>query len=422
LRKASSMSDVYEDEYGPLETDSEPHINTGPAFQAKVKKWAHREITDEERAAIPDRDDAVFDLEAYELLACSQAVPRPGRNKELALHLLMENKGNIQAAVMDLMKCDILDWEQYPIIYNSTYADTVPWLPEEILSFQDAIYKSEKDFHQVAIDLGNKTVKQCVEFYYMWKKACPDDYRKLRNLRRKRQLLEMQQKNNEIASSLRKASTVRFGEANDANNFTSNPVLVESLPRTSKKGAQPSADGYFHCRLCDKYFEKVKSLNAHMKSHAMKARAEAEAQAQMNSQLGSQPIVECANVMDKPIPSTSHLSPTLVGTHQQNLNSAINPTLSPRMSQNALLEQNQFGVIGGVNSNILAQDLLVQSSLSQEQFPQNAALMRNSLGQVSLGTHSAFGQTSSFSDVLSRLPHETQKAIFLNVFKSTSNQ
>lgn len=47
-----------------------------------------------------------------------------------------------------------------------------------------------------------------------------------------------------------------------------------------KKGAQPSADGFFHCRLCDKRFEKVKSLNAHMKSHAMKARAEAEAASQ----------------------------------------------------------------------------------------------------------------------------------------------
>lgn len=26
-----------------------------------------------------------------------------------------------------------------------------------------------------------------------------------------------------------------------------------------KKGAQPAADGFFHCRLCDKYFEKVNS-------------------------------------------------------------------------------------------------------------------------------------------------------------------
>ena len=51
----------------------------------------------------------------------------------------------------------------------------------------------------------------------------------------------------------------------------------------NKKGAQPSADGFFHCRLCDKCFEKVKSLNAHMKSHAMKARAEAEAKSQIDA-------------------------------------------------------------------------------------------------------------------------------------------
>ncbi|KHN82515.1 Zinc finger protein [Toxocara canis] len=204
LRKASSVSDSCEEECVPPESDAIPHINRGKDYQAKVKKWADREITEEELEAIPDRDDAVFDcnlidhlepctVEAYELLACSQAVPRPGRNRELALHLLMENKGNIQAAVLDLMRSDTLDWEQYPIIYNSIYNDTDPWTPEDIQSFQDAIYKSEKDFHQVALDLGNKTVKQCVEFYYMWKKACPDDYRKLRNLRRKRQLLEMHQ-------------------------------------------------------------------------------------------------------------------------------------------------------------------------------------------------------------------------------------
>lgn len=59
------------------------------------------------------------------------------------------------------------------------------------------------------------------------------------------------------------------------------------LPRPgigAKKGAQPADDGFFHCRLCDKRFEKVKSLNAHMKSHAMKARAEAEAQTQQQHQ------------------------------------------------------------------------------------------------------------------------------------------
>ena len=32
----------------------------------------------------------------------------------------------------------------------------------------------------------SKTVRQCVEFYYLWKKVCPDDYKRMRILRRKR--------------------------------------------------------------------------------------------------------------------------------------------------------------------------------------------------------------------------------------------
>lgn len=82
------------------------------------------------------------------------AVPRPGRNKELALHILMENQGNIQAAVMDLLRSDTLDWEQYPIIFNYLYTDVDNWAPEDVNLFQDAIYKSEKDFHQVASEVN----------------------------------------------------------------------------------------------------------------------------------------------------------------------------------------------------------------------------------------------------------------------------
>lgn len=52
------------------------------------------------------------------------------------------------------MRSDTLDWSQYPIIYNSIYTDTNSWTPEEISFFQDAIYKGEKDFHQVASDVS----------------------------------------------------------------------------------------------------------------------------------------------------------------------------------------------------------------------------------------------------------------------------
>uniref|UniRef100_A0A1I7Z802 C2H2-type domain-containing protein n=1 Tax=Steinernema glaseri TaxID=37863 RepID=A0A1I7Z802_9BILA len=417
-RKLSTLSSVSDSSYyeyleGPMHMDATPHINLGKNFQARVKKWKDREITQMERDAIPDRDECVFDCQlidhlpqsavaAYEALANSKAVPRPGRNKELALHLLMENKGNIQSSVMDLMRSDTLDWAQYPIIFNSSYLDTEYWSPEDIQRFQDAIYSTEKDFHLMANEMGNKTVKQLIEFYYTWKKACPDDYRKLRNLRRKRQLLEQQmcgveelttnthasgepesemtsdaesdatnpsfmmntdqalihdEESDKLAAIASAVSSVRKrsgGQLDENNGFSywhqrqhskdpqlltppqssagngpfaafgmhspsmllqvnvngsnnSNPasspdsisllgagpgsvgglssMTQKHVPRAAvKKGAQPSADGFFHCRLCDKRFEKVKSLNAHMKSHAMKARAEAEALAQKNQQ------------------------------------------------------------------------------------------------------------------------------------------
>jgi hypothetical protein len=78
---------------------------------------------------------------AYEALACSVACPRPGRNKELALHILMENKGNIQSAIMDLLRSDTLDWEQYPSIYYNLYADVDSWTPADIELFQEYLFE-----------------------------------------------------------------------------------------------------------------------------------------------------------------------------------------------------------------------------------------------------------------------------------------
>jgi hypothetical protein len=53
-----------------------------------------------------------------------------------------------------------LDWEQYPIIYNTLYLDVDNWTPEEVASFQDAIYKSEKDFNQVSKEVRHKSIRR----------------------------------------------------------------------------------------------------------------------------------------------------------------------------------------------------------------------------------------------------------------------
>lgn len=115
----------------------------------------------------------------------------------------------------------------------------------------------------------------------------------------------------------------------------------------SKKGAQPSADGFFHCRLCDKCFEKVKSLNAHMKSHAMKARAEQEAKAhdaqiaaaaaQLTSAVNNTVTTSPLNFnghLGISIPSTiGNLTPQQLTPQQLNLNQQLQSQLNTLSTQ-----------------------------------------------------------------------------------------
>ena len=51
--------------------------------------------------------------------------------------------------------------------------------------------KCDKDFYNIAKEVGTKSVKQCVQFYYLWKKVCGDEYKRLRIVRRKREQDEL---------------------------------------------------------------------------------------------------------------------------------------------------------------------------------------------------------------------------------------
>lgn len=54
------------------------------------------------------------------------------------------------------------------------------WTSHEMDVFYQGLLKYNKDFCAISRDVGAKSAKQCVQFYYLWKRLCPDEYKRLR--------------------------------------------------------------------------------------------------------------------------------------------------------------------------------------------------------------------------------------------------
>ncbi len=79
------------------------------------------------------------------------------------------------------------------------------------------------------LQIGSKSVKQCVQFYYLWKKVCNDEYKRLRILRRKREQDELY--------------NLRSKAAQDAKDKDGTPSRTPS----PKPGVEENEDGTFTC-------------------------------------------------------------------------------------------------------------------------------------------------------------------------------
>lgn len=69
--------------------------------------------------------------------------------------------------------------------------ETELWSNREIQLFAQSLVRHEKDFFLISRDLHeqygiSKSVKACVEFYYLWKMSGSEDYRRVRHQRRKK--------------------------------------------------------------------------------------------------------------------------------------------------------------------------------------------------------------------------------------------
>ena len=86
---------------------------------------------------------------------------------------------NLQEAMLKLMRPTAVLASEYPLLRDECN-DSGRWTTYEMDTFYQSLLKYNKDFSAIARDIGSKSTKQCVQFYYLWKRLCPDEYKRLR--------------------------------------------------------------------------------------------------------------------------------------------------------------------------------------------------------------------------------------------------
>ncbi|XP_061467246.1 mitotic deacetylase-associated SANT domain protein [Rhineura floridana] len=157
----------------------EPRINVGSRFQAEIPALRDRSLATSDKAKAElvwqpweEHETDMSTLENVENLltaACSSVFPGGGTNQELAFHCLHETKGNILAALTKMLLKRSIWPASHPLAdYHYTGSDKWSTLEKKLFNKGIAIYK--KDFFLVQKLIKTKTVAQCVEFYYTYKK------------------------------------------------------------------------------------------------------------------------------------------------------------------------------------------------------------------------------------------------------------
>ncbi|XP_062863277.1 mitotic deacetylase-associated SANT domain protein [Trichomycterus rosablanca] len=319
----------------------EPRINIGLRYQAEVPELRDRSAAQLDPhkaelvwAPLPELESKRQQQERVDdlmHLACSSALSGGGTNQELAMHCLHECKGDIMAALALLLLKNPIFPKSHPLA-DYHYSGSDSWTPEERRVFNKGIATHKKDFFMVQKMVNSKTVAQCVEFYYTYKKQvkigrngtlmygemelpetqpteeevdCKSSQRfELRKEENKDRKWEESVDRKRESSPERVSQSLHASEnvssvvhvRNQVDERQNHPVLTtshtvsqnfshtashapttlphkprpESTTRKSGAGTKGSAgqEGEFPCKKCGRVFFKVKSRSAHMKSHA----------------------------------------------------------------------------------------------------------------------------------------------------------
>ncbi|KAG7237988.1 hypothetical protein INR49_031342 [Caranx melampygus] len=313
----------------------EPRINIGSRYQAEVPELRQRSAVELDHHGadlvwaplkeLEDKPDFHEKVEDLMHMACSSVLCGGGTNQELAHHCLYECKGDIMAALSLLMlKNPIFPKSHH--LSNYHYSGSDSWTAAERRQFNKGIAAYKKDFFMVQKQVTTKTVAQCVEFYYTYKKHVKIGrngtliYGEAEPLESKTAEEEMDHKGSHRLEPQREEDSRKWEGSADrkqdvgptrvthALQSTENPGTVLIMkgqedmgrdqpqplsrvihaphppppssksryesnvrrpsPSTGSKGSAAGQEGEFPCKKCGRIFYKVKSRSAHMKSHA----------------------------------------------------------------------------------------------------------------------------------------------------------
>lgn len=220
----------------------EPKINIGQDFQADLPTYKKAKIVYENEEphggtlvwkplhGLSQEDEDTID--GYLELACSPAIPHGGRNKELAMHLLHQVGGSVKEAVRLLVMGKSLVTSDDEM-FNYNYTGSKRWSSKERQQFRRAWRTHRKKFTN-AID--TKSFHNIIEYYYSWKKYCPDEYRG-----RNRHVSEDVLSEEEDGYVRPSSATSNSSGSNDADNIHSHVTNgTNSNPSSSTSSAKSS--------------------------------------------------------------------------------------------------------------------------------------------------------------------------------------
>uniref|UniRef100_A0A673NK36 ELM2 and SANT domain-containing protein 1-like n=1 Tax=Sinocyclocheilus rhinocerous TaxID=307959 RepID=A0A673NK36_9TELE len=268
----------------------EPRINIGSRYQAEIPELLDGALAlkDQHKATLvwlpnskadstPSQDTRLDDLMN---LVCSSVTYGGGTNPELAMHCLHECRGDVMVTLeMMLMKNPIFSKNHH--LANYHYAGSDCWTVDEKRCFNKGISAYRRDFFLVQKLVRSKTVAQCVEFYYTYKKQAkvgrngtytygplePED-----NIPvvKRADVAHEDQKNSsaEESSGLMPAPQPSFKTPSPAPPKPRSDSTGKKNRASTGNKSQGEPEGIFPCKKCSRVFYKVKSRSAHMKSHA----------------------------------------------------------------------------------------------------------------------------------------------------------